>query len=88
MAQAAAVDARQVADLSAVFTPDFSKVKRMTSQEAALRGAYEEQRADVVERIKNDYTEALHKEKLLETHMTRKRVKWWAKMKRRFNITF
>ena len=67
-AQAAAVDAkRQVADLSAVFTPDFSKVKRMTSQEAALEGAYEEERANVVERIKNDYTEALHKEKLLET---------------------
>jgi capsular exopolysaccharide synthesis family protein len=66
-AQAAAVDAaRQVADLSAVFTPDFSKVKRMAAQYATLQGAYEEQRSDTVERIKNDYTEALRKEKLLE----------------------
>lgn len=67
-AQAAAVDARrQVADLSAVFTPDFSKVKRAAAQEAALQSAYEEQRADVIARIKNDYNEALSKEKLLET---------------------
>jgi len=66
-AQAAANDARkQVADLSAVFTPDFSKVKRASAQYATLQGAYEEQRANIVERIKNDYSEALQKEKLLE----------------------
>jgi succinoglycan biosynthesis transport protein ExoP len=66
-AQAAAVDAaRQVADLSTVFTPDFSKVKRMTAQQATLQTAYEEQRANVIARVKNDYAEALHKEKLLE----------------------
>ncbi len=39
----------------------------MTAQHATLQSAYEEQRADVLARIKNDYTEALHKEKLLET---------------------
>jgi polysaccharide biosynthesis transport protein len=66
-AQAAAVDAaRQVADLSAVFTPDFVKVKRMAAQQATLQAAYEQQRADVIARIKNDYTEALQKEKFLE----------------------
>jgi polysaccharide biosynthesis transport protein len=68
IAQAAAVDARrQVADLSSIFTPEFGKVKGITAQYETLQAAYEEQRADVIERIKNDYTEALHKEKLLET---------------------
>jgi len=42
-------------------------VKRATAEQATLQAAYEEQRADVVGRIKNDYTEALRKEKLLET---------------------
>jgi capsular exopolysaccharide synthesis family protein len=67
LAQAAANDAkRKVADLSAVFTPDFSKVKRASAEQEALQSAYEEQRANIVLRIKNDYTEALRKEKLLE----------------------
>ena len=66
-AQANVADAtRKVAELTAVFTPDFSKVKRATAELGALQNAFEEQRSAIVERIKNDYTEALRKENLLE----------------------
>lgn len=66
-AQENAEDARRkVADLAAVFTPDFSKVKRATAELAVLQSAFEEQRAAIVDRIKNDYTEAVRKENLLE----------------------
>ena len=57
---------RKVADLTAVFTPDFSKVKRASAELAVLQSAFEEQRSAIVERIKNDYTEAARKENLLE----------------------
>jgi polysaccharide biosynthesis transport protein len=67
-AQANVADARRkVADLTAVFTPDFSKVKRATAELVSLQSAFEEERAAIVERIKNDYTEALRKENLLAT---------------------
>ena len=58
---------RKVADLTAVFTPDFSKVKRASAELAVQQSSFEEQRSAIVERIKNDYTEALRKENLLET---------------------
>ena len=65
--QASAVDAqRKVADLTAVFTPDFGKVKRAAAELVALQTAFEEQRAAIVVRVKNDFTEAVRKEKLLE----------------------
>ena len=66
-AQANVVDAqRKVADLTAVFTPDFSKVKRAAAELVALQTAFEEQRSAIVVRVKNDFTEAGRKEKLLE----------------------
>src|SRR3984957_2357638 len=66
-AQANVDDARKnVANLSAVFTPDFGKVKRATAELAVLQASFEEQRSAIVERIENDYNEAVHKEKLLE----------------------
>jgi succinoglycan biosynthesis transport protein ExoP len=67
-AQASVADARRkVADLTAVFTPDFSRVKRANAELGALQNSLDEQRSAIVERIKNDYTEALRKETLLET---------------------
>jgi capsular exopolysaccharide synthesis family protein len=67
-AQASVADAtRKVADLAAVFTPDFGKMKRATAELAALKNSFEEQRSAIIERVKNDYTESLRKEKLLET---------------------
>jgi succinoglycan biosynthesis transport protein ExoP len=58
--------AQKVAELGAVFTPDFPKVKRAAAELTVLKAAYEQQRSAVVDRIKNDYVEALRKEKLLE----------------------
>jgi capsular exopolysaccharide synthesis family protein len=61
------VDARRkVADLTAIFTPDFSKVKRAAAELVALQAAYEEQRSAIVVRVKNDFAEAVRKERLLE----------------------
>jgi polysaccharide biosynthesis transport protein len=66
-AQATVVDARRkVADLTAVFTPDFGKVKRAAAELAALQSAFEEQRSAIILRINNDFGEAVRKEKLLE----------------------
>lgn len=56
---------RQIADFSAVFTPDYSKVKRLQAELAAMEAAYQHDRADILDRVKNDYDEALRKEKLL-----------------------
>jgi succinoglycan biosynthesis transport protein ExoP len=68
IAQASVAEAaRKVADLAAVFTPDFGKVKRATAELASLKTSFEEQRSAIVARVKNDYSEALRKEKLLET---------------------
>ena len=65
--QANVVDARRrVADLTAVFTPDFSKVKRAAAELVALQSAYDEQRSAIVVRVKNDFAEAVRKERLLE----------------------
>ncbi len=56
---------RQVADLSAVFTPDYSKVKRLEAQLVSMDLAFQRDRTSILERVKNDYDEALRKEKLL-----------------------
>src|SRR5579884_1626022 len=65
--QAALVEARRkLADLSAVFTNDFPQVRRASAQVAALQSAFDDQRAAIVARVKNDYTEAVRKEGLLE----------------------
>jgi capsular exopolysaccharide synthesis family protein len=56
---------RQVADLSAVYTPDYSKLKRAQAELAALEGVFSRERASIVVRIRNDYKEAARKETLL-----------------------
>ncbi len=56
---------RQIADLSAIFTPDYSKVKRLEAELNALNTAFQSDRANVIDRIKNEYQEALRKEQLL-----------------------
>lgn len=56
---------RQIADLSAVFTPDYSKVKRLQAELATTEAALLHDRENVIGRVNNDYQEALRKEKLL-----------------------
>jgi polysaccharide biosynthesis transport protein len=55
----------QSADLSARFTPEYSKVKSVQAQLIALESSLAKQRDSIVLRIKNDYDDAVRKEKLL-----------------------
>ena len=56
---------RQIADLSAIYNPDYGKLKQAQAQAASLQAAIDRNRMDIVARIKNDYTDALRREKLL-----------------------
>ena len=66
-AEAAAVNTvrGQVADLGARFTPEYGKLKSAQAQSSALEVAFEHDRASVIEKVKNDYLEAMSREKLL-----------------------
>lgn len=56
---------RQIADLSTVFNPEFSKVRRATAELQSLETAFDRNRADVLNRIKTDFEEASRRERLL-----------------------
>ena len=67
-AQANVVDAqRKVADLAAVFTPDFAKVKRATAELVALQTASRNSAPRLCSASRTITAEAIRKEKLLET---------------------
>jgi capsular exopolysaccharide synthesis family protein len=56
----------KVADLNAVYTSDYSGVKRAKAELAALQSTFETKRADIIQKIGTDYDEAQRDEKLLE----------------------
>lgn len=56
---------RQYADLSTVFNPEFSKVRRVQAEIQSLEAAFDWNRGDVLNRIKTDYEEASNRERLL-----------------------
>src|SRR5258708_20601381 len=56
---------RQIAELSTIYTPEHSRVKRLQNQLSTLQSAYERDRTDILKSIKTEYDEALRKEKLL-----------------------
>jgi capsular exopolysaccharide synthesis family protein len=56
---------RQIADLSAIYNPDYSKLRQAQAQAASLQVAIDRNRMDILARIKNDYTDALRRETLL-----------------------
>jgi polysaccharide biosynthesis transport protein len=56
---------RQIAELSSTFTPDHPKVKRVQAQLSTMETALERERGAIVKRIRNEYDEAVRKEKLL-----------------------
>ncbi len=56
---------RQVADLSTIYTPEHAKVKRLEAELSTLDQAFARGRAEILDRIKNEYEEAVRKEKLL-----------------------
>jgi polysaccharide biosynthesis transport protein len=58
---------RQLADLSAIYNPEYGKIKRTQAEVAVLEGAFQRTRADILQRIENDYREATNREALLAT---------------------
>ncbi len=56
---------RQRADLAAIYTPDFAKVKRLDSQIASVESALKREQQDVLERIQTDYQQAARQQSLL-----------------------
>jgi succinoglycan biosynthesis transport protein ExoP len=58
---------RQIADLSAVYSPEYSKVRRVDAELQSLQTAFDRNRADVLSRIRTDFEEASRKERLLSS---------------------
>jgi capsular exopolysaccharide synthesis family protein len=58
---------RQIADLSALYTPNYSKVRRLQAELDTLQSAFEHDRSAILGRIRTEYNEALRREKLLAT---------------------
>jgi polysaccharide biosynthesis transport protein len=56
---------RQLANLSATYTPEFTKAKRLQAELESLQSAFNQNRAEILVRLKNEYQEALRKEQLL-----------------------
>ena len=56
---------REAAELAATYKPEYSKVKRVEAQIAPLEAALLRERSAVISRIKNEYDEAVRREKLL-----------------------
>jgi len=56
----------QIADLSAVYTPDYARVKRAQAELSALQSTFDRDRAAILERIKNEYKDAARHEQLLQ----------------------
>ena len=57
---------RQLDELSAIYTPDFPKVKRLKGQVDTLEAALQHQRAVVLTKIRNEYNESALREKQLQ----------------------
>lgn len=56
---------RQRADLAAIYTPDFAKVKRLDAQIASVESALKREQQDILERIQTDYQQAARQQSLL-----------------------
>jgi capsular exopolysaccharide synthesis family protein len=56
---------RQIADLGAVFNPEYTKIKRLEAELETLQSAFDHSRTDILSRIRTDYEEARRKENLL-----------------------
>jgi len=55
---------RQIAELSATYTPEYPKVKRAQAQYAIIEAEYNKNRAAILRRIRNEYEEAIRRERL------------------------
>lgn len=57
---------RRLADLGAIYTPDYAGVKRAKAELAALQEAFLQKRANILNKIETDYHQAVHNENLLK----------------------
>jgi capsular exopolysaccharide synthesis family protein len=57
---------RQLADMESTFTPTYYKVKTLKAQIAELEGIMRKERANIVDRLRNEYESAARREKLNE----------------------
>jgi polysaccharide biosynthesis transport protein len=64
---------RQLAELRTIYNDDYSKVQRVSAQIQPIQAAREQARTDIKRRIRNEYEEAVRKEKLLEADYTSQR---------------
>ena len=65
---------RQYAELRATFTAEYGKVKRIEAQRTTLQSALDRERGDILKRIRNEYDEALRREKLLDAEYASQRA--------------
>ena len=56
----------QIADLRAVYAPEYDKVRRAQAEIVALQATFEHDRAAILGRIKNEYDDAARREELLQ----------------------
>lgn len=56
---------RQLSELKATFTANYPKVQKLEPQILTIEAAYDRERKAILERIKNEFTEAARREKLL-----------------------
>mgnify|MGYP000930294047 CR=1 FL=1 len=56
---------RQIADLTSTFSSEYPKVKRAEAQAKILETAFDRERGAILRRIRNEYEEALRRERLL-----------------------
>lgn len=57
---------RQLAEMEATFTPTYFKVKNLKAQIAELESIMRKERANIVDRLRNEYESAARREKLVE----------------------
>jgi succinoglycan biosynthesis transport protein ExoP len=56
----------QIADLRAIYAPDYDKVRRAQAELAVLQTTFDHDRAAILSRIKNDFLDAGRREQLLQ----------------------
>ncbi len=64
---------RHLAELRATYRDDYSKVQSVAVQLEPIRAARQQAQADIMRRIRNEYDEAVRREKLLEADYTSQR---------------
>lgn len=62
---------RQRADLATVFKPNFDGLKRLDAQIASLETAAKNERSAILQRLRNDYDDAMRRENLLQSSYAR-----------------